>query len=373
MIIFNYDSWNLLATENNRSGYLSCTNHRFNSSDVNNIVLRDDEKQNMDPYNLVQDDLRLLCSSIKKELQTDLQELYDISSYHFDGTGKFFRPMVIMLLARACNVHIDNGRGNSVSLTEAQKTVAMVAEMIHTASLVHDDVVDTSDVRRGKPTTQKLWGQTKAILTGDYILSVATTALARIGNIEVVKVLSQTLEDLVTGEFMQLGSKEEEDERYNHYMKKTFKKTASLIANSCKAVSLLSQCSDDIVEVSYEYGKHIGIAFQLVDDLLDFISNEVVLGKPASADLKLGLATAPVLYAAHQFPEINPMIMRRFTMAGDVERTLELVSKSDGITHTRYLAEEHCKEAIRQIMQLNPSRERQALIMITDRVINRLK
>jgi decaprenyl-diphosphate synthase subunit 1 len=238
---------------------------------------------------------------------------------------------------------------------------------------MHDDVIDVSDTRRGRPTVQKSWGQRKAILAGDYVLAVASVLIAKIGNEEVVKVLSQVLEDLVAGEFMQLGSKEEETERFNHYLKKTYKKTASLIANSCKAVSILGNCADHVIDIAFEYGRNVGIAFQLVDDLLDFVSCEVIMGKPAAADLKLGLATAPVLYAAHQFDEINSMIMRRFTQPGDVERTRELVAKSDGIRHTRFLAEQHCRESIRNILQLCPSVERDALVNVTRRVLSRLK
>jgi decaprenyl-diphosphate synthase subunit 1 len=331
-----------------------------------------DKTNNVDPYSLVQNDLDTLADDIKQELQTKTGELHNVSGYHFDGAGKYFRPMIVLLMAKACNLHSVVACGSN-SLLPSQRRIAMIAEMIHTSSLMHDDVIDVSDTRRGRPTVQKSWGQRKAILAGDYVLAVASVLIAKIGNEEVVKVLSQVLEDLVAGEFMQLGSKEEETERFNHYLKKTYKKTASLIANSCKAVSILGNCADHVIEIAFEYGRNVGIAFQLVDDLLDFVSCEVIMGKPAAADLKLGLATAPVLYAAHQFDEINSMIMRRFTQPGDVERTRELVAKSDGIRHTRFLAEQHCRESIRNILQLCPSVERDALVNVTRRVLNRLK
>ncbi|KAB0400226.1 hypothetical protein E2I00_006796 [Balaenoptera physalus] len=118
----------------------------------------------------------------------------------------------------------------------SQRAIALIAEMIHTASLVHDDVIDDASSRRGKHTVNKIWGEKKAVLAGDLILSAASIALARIGNTAVVSILTQVIEDLVRGEFLQLGSKENENERFAHYLEKTFKKTASLIANSCKAV-----------------------------------------------------------------------------------------------------------------------------------------
>uniref|UniRef100_A0A672NW00 Prenyl (decaprenyl) diphosphate synthase, subunit 1 n=1 Tax=Sinocyclocheilus grahami TaxID=75366 RepID=A0A672NW00_SINGR len=126
---------------------------------------------------------------------------------------------------------------------------------------------------------------------------------------------------------MQLGSKENENERFKHYLEKTFKKTASLIANSCKAVSILVNSDPEVHEIAYQYGRNVGIAFQLVDDILDFTSSAKRLGKPSAADLKLGLATGPVLFACQQFPELHAMIMRRFSSDGDVDRAWQYVLK----------------------------------------------
>jgi len=137
----------------------------------------------------------------------------------------------------------------------------------------------------------------------------------------------QVLLDLVQGEFMQMGSKENESERFSHYIHKTFKKTASLIAYTCQAVVLLANANQSMQEAAFQYGKNLGIAFQLVDDMLDFIASQSDLGKPTAADLKLGLATAPVLFACEKYPELNTMIMRRFSQPGDVELAYDIVMK----------------------------------------------
>ncbi|XP_056105857.1 all trans-polyprenyl-diphosphate synthase PDSS1-like isoform X2 [Rhinichthys klamathensis goyatoka] len=321
-----------------------------------------------DPFSLAQKDLQDLYEDIKK-LLVSKAELKALCDYYFDGKGKAFRPMIVILMARACNVH-SNKEG---VLLPAQRSIAMISEMIHTASLVHDDVIDDSDTRRGKNTINKLWGEKKAILAGDFILSAASMALARIGNNTVVSVLSQVIEDLVRGEFMQLGSKENENERFKHYLEKTFKKTASLIANSCKAVSILVNSDPEVHEIAYQYGRNVGIAFQLVDDVLDFTSCANRLGKPSAADLKLGLATGPVLFACQQFPELHAMIMRRFSSDGDVDRAWQYVLKSDGVEQTNYLAQHYCQEAIRQISRLRPSTERDALIRLTELMLRRDK
>uniref|UniRef100_A0A8K9V3P5 All trans-polyprenyl-diphosphate synthase PDSS1 n=1 Tax=Oncorhynchus mykiss TaxID=8022 RepID=A0A8K9V3P5_ONCMY len=274
-----------------------------------------------DPFTLAQKDLNHLYDDIKKELFVSKSELKSLCDYYFDGKGKAFRPMIVVLMARACNIH-SNRDGD---LLPGQRSIAMISEMIHTASLVHDDVIDGSDKRRGKTTINEVWGERKAILAGDFILSAASMALARIGNNTVVSVLSQVIEDLVRGEFMQLGSKENESERFKHYLEKSFKKTASLIANSCKAVSILVNSDPEVQEIAFQYGRNVGIAFQLVDDVLDFTACASQLGKPSATDLKLGLATGPVLFACQQFPELHAMIMRRFSTTGDVDRAWQYV------------------------------------------------
>ncbi|XP_060725543.1 decaprenyl-diphosphate synthase subunit 1 isoform X2 [Tachysurus vachellii] len=321
-----------------------------------------------DPFSLAHEDLKNLYEDIKK-LLVSKAELKALCDYYFDGKGKAFRPMIVVLMARACNIH-SNRDGD---LLPAQRSIAMISEMIHTASLVHDDVIDGADMRRGKTTINEVWGERKAILAGDFILSAASMALARIGNTTVVSVLSQVIEDLVRGEFMQLGSKENENERFKHYLEKTFKKTASLIANSCKAVSILVNSDPEVHEIAYQYGRNVGIAFQLVDDMLDFTSCANRLGKPSAADLRLGLATGPVLFACQQFPELHSMIMRRFGSDGDVDQAWRYVLESDGVEQTSFLAQHYCHEATRQISRLQPSPERDALIRLTELVLNRDK
>uniref|UniRef100_A0A8D0HG81 Decaprenyl diphosphate synthase subunit 1 n=1 Tax=Sphenodon punctatus TaxID=8508 RepID=A0A8D0HG81_SPHPU len=298
-----------------------------------------DEKYK-DPFKLGSKDLKNLYEDIKKELLVSTTELREMCDYYFDGKGKAFRPIIVLLMARACNIH----HNNSSEVQESQRSIAIIAEMIHTASLVHDDVIDDANSRRGKMTVNQIWGERKAVLA-----------------------------DLVRGEFLQLGSKENENERFAHYLEKTFKKTASLIANSCKAVSILGCPDPKVHEIAFQYGKNVGIAFQLIDDVLDFTSCTDRLGKPTSADLKLGLATGPVLFACQQFPEMNAMIMRRFSLPGDVERAREYVLQSDGVQQTTYLAQRYCHEAMREISKLQSSPERDALVQLTEIVLTRDK
>ncbi|XP_012283253.1 decaprenyl-diphosphate synthase subunit 1 isoform X1 [Orussus abietinus] len=324
----------------------------------------------VDPYRLLDDDLKEIYDDIREELaaKTTQDELKTIATYYFGGQGKALRPMVAILMARAINYHKERN-----CLLVKQRQVAMIVEMIHSASLIHDDVIDQSNFRRGKPSVNALWSQKKVAMAGDYILAVASMMIARLRNDEVTIALSQVVTDLVQGEFMQLGSKETENERFAHYLTKTYRKTASLIANSAKAVTILAGADDHLTEVAFQYGRNVGLAFQLVDDLLDFVSSSATMGKPTAADLKLGLATAPVLFACERYPELNPMIMRRFQEPGDVEKAFELVHKSQGLDQTRFLAKKHCIEAARLAQSLAESPYQKALLVVSDLVLNRMK
>ncbi|CAG0891417.1 unnamed protein product [Darwinula stevensoni] len=318
-------------------------------------------------------ELSALYNDIREALKTWNEEVYELATYHFDGNGKALRPHVVLLLANAINFHLGLSSERQSTVCKAQKQVAMVAEMIHTASLIHDDVVDRSDLRRGKPSAARRWGQKKAVLAGDYILGISSDILAKIGNPHVVIVLSQVLVDLVQGEMMQLGTKEGENDRFAHYLKKTYNKTASLFANSAKAVAILAEASEELQETAYLIGKYLGLSFQVVDDILDFESSTELLGKPAAADLKLGIATAPVLFASEKHPELNEMIVRRFEWPGDVEHAFECVLASDGLEQSRLLAKRFCQEAKKHLAELSTSAYQLALESIMDGAVFRKK
>jgi geranylgeranyl pyrophosphate synthase len=166
-----------------------------------------------------------------------------------------------------------------------------------------------------------------AVLAGDFLLGRASVALARLRDPEVTELLATVIANLVEGEFMQLKNTVADeknpvftDETISYYLQKTYLKTASLISKSCRAAALLGGSTPDVVEAAYSYGRNLGLAFQLVDDLLDYTVSGIELGKPAGADLELGLATAPLLFAWKQNPELGPLVGRKFSQEGDVQR-----------------------------------------------------
>jgi len=223
------------------------------------------------------------------------------------------------------------------------------------ASLLHDDVLDNAATRRGKRALNIEVGNKLAILAGDFLLARASVTLASLRDADVIMLLSTVIEHLVTGEVMQMTARQEELLSFDHYSRKTHFKTASLIAKSCKAVALLGGAQPDVAEQAYQYGRHLGLAFQYVDDVLDFTGNALSLGKPSLSDLRSGIATGPVLFAAAESPALRTMIARRFKDPGDVEQALLWVQNSTGVQQTRELAATHAQLAREAVAQLPPA------------------
>ncbi|OQR75990.1 decaprenyl-diphosphate synthase subunit 1-like [Tropilaelaps mercedesae] len=331
-------------------------------------------KEQDDPFELTREDIKTLYGEIRNELGRDppmvgLEQLVDLSRYYFDGQGKAIRPVIVCLMGRAANMHLKN----EAELQPGQRTIMLIAEMIHTASLLHDDVIDGSNTRRGKPSTTPIWGQKKSILGGDFVLARSAEMLAKIGCIRNNNYISQILVDLVSGEFMQLENTANFDERFPHYIEKSYLKTASLLAYTCKGVVTLAGSDDAMIEAAYQYGRNIGIAFQLIDDVLDFVADQSLLGKPAAADLRLGLSTGPVLFACQEYPELNELIERRFAIPGDVEQAFKFVQQSSGLARTREVAQAYANAAVAAIQDWAESPFKRALIMLTDRILARNK
>merc|ERR1711936_1423753 len=314
-----------------------------------------------------------LTEKIHAEMRNPNQTLDEMSRYYFDGQGKAVRPALTLIMAGACNSHLQ--APYSTRIADLQKQIAIICEMFHTSSLLHDDVIDHAETRRGKISVNSKWSQVSSIQAGVYVLSVSTRLLAQTENPDVIESMSQILYDLVNGEFQQMTSRSDKDDRFQLYLDKTFNKTASLMANSCKSVAILvseNHSDKSIIDMAYRYGKNIGIAFQLVDDWLDFVSSADMLGKPSAADLSLGLATAPVLFASEQFPELNKLILRRFSEKGDVETAFRLVMESEGLQQTRLLANKYKEAAMTSIGAMAESGDKEKLAYIAEKVISRM-
>ncbi|MUH00406.1 solanesyl diphosphate synthase [Scytonema sp. UIC 10036] len=315
-------------------------------------------------FSPVEADLLLLADNLKQLVGNGHPILCAAAEHLFGAGGKRIRPAIVLLISRATMLQQD--------ITPRHRRLAEITEMIHTASLVHDDVVDESEMRRNVPTVHSLFGNRIAILAGDFLFAQSSWYLANLDNLEVVKLLSQVIMDLATGEIQQGLSRFDSSITIETYLNKSYYKTASLIANSAKAAGVLSEVSQEVTEHLYNYGRHIGLAFQIVDDILDFTSSADTLGKPASSDLKSGNLTAPVLFALEEQPYLEVLIEREFAQEGDLDQALSLIEDSHGLQRAKELAAHHARLAVEHIADLPPSDCRQALIKMADYVLSRL-
>jgi len=251
-------------------------------------------------FTIVEKDLRLLTENLKKLIGTRHGILEAAAEHLFSAGGKRIRPAIVFLVSRATMVDQE--------ITPRHRRLAEITEMIHTASLVHDDIVDEAELRRNVPTVNNLFGNRIAVLAGDFLFAQSSWYLANLDNLEVVKLLSEVIRDFAEGEILQGVNRFDTSLSLETYIDKSYYKTASLIANSAKSACLLSGTSETIANNLYHYGRHLGLAFQIVDDILDFTGTTDVLGKPAGSDLISGNLTAPVLYALEENPSLEVFI-----------------------------------------------------------------
>ena len=330
----------------------------------------------MDPLRIVAKEMKFLTANIRQLIGSGHPSLDTVAKYYTQAEGKHVRPLIVLLMSRATalgpkcakrrsSTNIDETISPASILSDvnpalptpspltysstsysadesdilpSQRRLAEITELIHTASLLHDDVVDHSISRRGAPSANLEFGNKMAVLAGDFLLGRASVALARLRDAEVVELLATVIANLVEGEFMQLKNtvRDEKkpvwtDDTISYYLQKTYLKTASLISKSCRAAAILGGSDSGTVDAAYLYGKNLGMAFQLVDDMLDYTISEKELGKPAGADLELGLATAPLLFAWKQHQELGSLVGRKFSQDGDVQRVRLSILKSSEI------------------------------------------
>ena len=315
-------------------------------------------------FSPVEDDLRLLTDNLKRLVGARHPILGAAAEHLFDAGGKRIRPAIVLLVSRATMLDRE--------ITSRHRRLAEITEMIHTASLVHDDVVDEAALRRNVPTVNSLFDNRIAVLAGDFLFAKSSWYLANLDNLQVVKLLSEVIRDFAEGEIFQGINRFDTSLTLEAYLDKSYYKTASLIANSSKSAAILSDASSEVIDSLYNYGKYLGLAFQIVDDILDFTSPTEVLGKPAGSDLISGNITAPALFAMEEKPYLETLIEREFSEEGDIEKALSIVTESQGIERSRELASYHAQLALKQLDCLKPSSYSQSLTDLVDYVLSRL-
>jgi geranylgeranyl pyrophosphate synthase len=284
--------------------------------------------------------------------------------YTLKSGGKRIRPALVLLSGKF--YHYD---------PNYLLPMATAVEVLHTATLVHDDVVDNSLVRRGYPTVNKVWGEDKAILLGDYLLAKSQELVAETQNLRVVRLFAQTFMALSGGELNQAFNPFNLEQTRQQYRQRISAKTASLISLATESGAILSQAPEGSVEALKQYGHNLGIAFQIVDDILDFIGTEEEMGKPTGSDLAQGTLTLPAMFLLERYPEDNPV--RRLFQNEDRQKNIglamELVRNSSIPQECYAVASDYCAKACQNLSLLPDDASRRSLIQLAEYVVKRRK
>jgi octaprenyl-diphosphate synthase len=279
--------------------------------------------------------------------------------------GKRFRPASLLLVAEACGY-----RG------PRRTVMSVVTEYMHTATLLHDDVVDGGTVRRGKPSANVVFGNSVSVLVGDFLFARASQLMTEDGDLDVLGIYARTLVHLTEGEVLQLMKSKDPAISEKDYLRVVFHKTASLIAAATETGAVLAGADAAIRRKMFEYGSSIGIAFQLVDDVLDYTGSQKALGKKPYADLREGKVTLPLVHALREAPASDrakaiAILSGRKTTEGEIAALARLVEKHGGLEYAGKLARSYVARGKRQLAALPDSPARTALAVLSDYIVSR--
>ncbi|MBN2283814.1 MAG: polyprenyl synthetase family protein [Deltaproteobacteria bacterium] len=311
------------------------------------------------------DDLRIIEEYLEAQQQSYVHLIPEIARHIIQSGGKRLRPLLLIICSDLCGYRGDR-----------RYTLAAVMEFIHTASLLHDDVIDHADLRRGKVSANRVWGNSASVLVGDYLYSKSFKILAEDEDTAVQKLLSMTTTTMVEGEIVQLVRVGNADITEKEYLSVIEKKTAVLISASCAVGAILARSPQSHIEALARFGMRLGMAFQLTDDTLDYMAAEEEFGKAVGKDLMEGKVTLPVIEAFRKgAPEertaMKEIIERKAAGDGDVERIMSLIGAHGGIQYALSKAGHYIKEAKSFLKPFADSAPKQSLVAISDYVIAR--
>lgn len=315
-------------------------------------------------YRLIQPDLLKVEEKLTALTRVEFPWLSELLGYCFAGGGKRIRPAATLLAGQFYEYDID-----------VLLPMATSVEVMHTATLVHDDAIDKAEIRRSRATINKIWGEETAILLGDYMFARAGQLAAETNNIRVVKLFAQTLAIISSGELNQAYNAFNLKQTRQQYIDRIAGKTASLFCLSIESGAILSGAPEPSIEILHEYAYNLGIAFQIIDDILDFTSTEKEMGKPIGADLAQGTLTLPAMLLLERQPEDNPVkkLFENRMARDNIKQAIEMVRNSSIIPECYDVAAEYCAKATRRIHQLPDKTCRRALIDIAEYVVSRKK
>ncbi|HLT03907.1 MAG TPA: polyprenyl synthetase family protein [Pseudomonas sp.] len=308
-------------------------------------------------HRVVADDFAAVDEIIRQQLSSRVPLVEKIGDYIISAGGKRLRPLLVLLAGRALGYRQDDLR-----------LLAAIIEFLHTSTLLHDDVVDMSGMRRGRSTANALWGNAPSVLVGDFLYARSFEMMVALGSMPVMRIISQATRVIAEGEVLQLSKVRDASTTEETYMEVIRGKTAMLFEASTHSAAVLAQASPEAAEALRRFGDNLGIAFQLVDDLLDYRGDAETLGKNVGDDLAEGKPTLPLIYTMREGTAEQAALVRQAIQKGgieDLERIREAVDASGALDYTARLAREYAERAIECLQELPDSEHRQAMEELT--------
>jgi octaprenyl-diphosphate synthase len=312
---------------------------------------------------LVDDDLRQVDRVIRSHLASDVVLVNQVAEYIVGGGGKRLRPLVVVIAARACGY-----------TGERHAEAAAIIEFIHTATLLHDDVVDGSTLRRGRDTANEIWGNEASVLVGDYVYSRAFEMMVSLNDMRIMDVMATATNKIAEGEVMQLMNANDPDTTEERYFEVIYRKTAKLFESGTQVAAILSGCGASAEAAMARYGKHLGTAFQLVDDVFDYRADPEQLGKNLGDDLAEGKPTLPLIYALKTGTPEQRALIRSSIEQGSAAQLAQItaaIESTGGLAYTSRLARREAALAIEALAELPDSAYKQALRELADFAVDR--
>ncbi|MBN2366601.1 MAG: polyprenyl synthetase family protein [Calditrichaeota bacterium] len=311
-------------------------------------------------------DLDTFQDYFKNSMTSNLRIVDEVAKYLVRHKGKQLRPMLVVLSARTVS-----------EPTPGSYRAAVVVELLHTATLIHDDVVDEAELRRGFPTINKIWKNKISILMGDYLLAKSLIIATEIGNLELMNIIANVAKSMSKGELLQIHKARKLNINEEEYFQLIQDKTASLISACCEIGAMTANATPEQRYSMKKYGQYLGIAFQIKDDLLDYQSNSGILGKPTGHDLKDKKITLPLLYAFQESDTGERKRIIRMMKNGvrrrQIDHIIDFIIGRDGIRKAEEKADHYKNLAVSELRKLPESESRQALMDLAEFVVNRTK
>jgi len=314
-------------------------------------------------YSLIKDDMSSVDTMIQARLQSDVVLINQLGHYIINSGGKRLRPALAILCARACGYHGDQ-----------HINLATIIEFIHTATLLHDDVVDNSDMRRGRETANNLWGNEASVLVGDFLYTRSFEMMVEMDSMRLMKILSHTTNIIAEGEVLQLLNCHDADTSEESYLEVIHHKTAKLFEAAGQLGAVISKSSAEVEAEMSNYAMHLGSAFQLVDDLLDYSASSESIGKNIGDDLAEGKPTLPLIYAMKHGTQQQAQVIRTAIEEGQrdkIDEIITIINETGAIDYTSQAAKREVDNAKAALDSLADSHYKTALLALADFSIER--